>query len=72
MGACARLPSHRCEEAQIYYFSRPLPGEQFARLLEAGLPRALLEHFDDALSGVHPLAGGVAGASAAQPKRISV
>jgi diguanylate cyclase (GGDEF)-like protein len=68
----AFLRAHRCEEAQGYYFSRPLPAEQFARLLEAGLPRKLLEHFDEALSGVHPLAGAVAVAPGAQPKRISV
>jgi EAL domain-containing protein (putative c-di-GMP-specific phosphodiesterase class I) len=31
------LQSHRCEEAQGYYFSRPVPPEQFATLLQNGL-----------------------------------
>ena len=33
----AFLQAHQCDEAQGYYFSRPVPPEQFARLLEAGL-----------------------------------
>jgi diguanylate cyclase (GGDEF)-like protein/PAS domain S-box-containing protein len=33
----AFLQSHQCEEAQGYYFSRPVLPEQFARLLETGL-----------------------------------
>lgn len=32
----AFLQAHQCEEGQSYYFSRPLPPEQFAKLLEAG------------------------------------
>jgi diguanylate cyclase (GGDEF)-like protein/PAS domain S-box-containing protein len=31
------LQSHHCEEAQGYYFSRPVSAPQFARLLETGL-----------------------------------
>jgi EAL domain-containing protein (putative c-di-GMP-specific phosphodiesterase class I) len=31
------LHAHHCEEAQGYYFSRPVPAEQFAELLEAGI-----------------------------------
>ncbi len=34
------LRAHHCDEAQGYYFSRPVPAEQFARLLGAGLPEA--------------------------------
>ncbi len=33
----AFLQVHQCDEAQGYYLSRPVPPEQFARLLEAGL-----------------------------------
>jgi len=31
------LHAHQCEEAQGYYFSRPVPAEQFAKLLETGI-----------------------------------
>jgi diguanylate cyclase (GGDEF)-like protein/PAS domain S-box-containing protein len=31
------LHAHHCEEAQGYYFSHPVPAEQFARLLETGI-----------------------------------
>jgi diguanylate cyclase (GGDEF)-like protein/PAS domain S-box-containing protein len=31
------LHAHHCEEAQGYYFSRPVPAEQFAKLLETGI-----------------------------------
>ena len=34
----AFLSAHRCDEAQGYYFSQPLPHEQFARLLQTQLP----------------------------------
>lgn len=34
----AFLQAHECDEAQGYYFSRPLPIEQFARLLRTGMP----------------------------------
>jgi diguanylate cyclase (GGDEF)-like protein len=32
------LRDHQCDEAQGYYFSRPVPAEQFANLLRAGIP----------------------------------
>src|SRR5579863_1766154 len=32
------LRNHQCDEAQGYYFSRPVPPEQFARLLKSGIP----------------------------------
>jgi EAL domain-containing protein (putative c-di-GMP-specific phosphodiesterase class I) len=31
------LKAHQCESAQGYYFSRPVPAPQFARLLETGI-----------------------------------
>ena len=38
------LDAHRCDEAQGYYFSRPVPASQFAQLLASGLPeRAFVE-----------------------------
>jgi EAL domain-containing protein (putative c-di-GMP-specific phosphodiesterase class I) len=49
------LRSHGCEEAQGYYFSRPVPAQQFAKLLETGISaeaRAALfdstDEFEDA------------------------
>jgi diguanylate cyclase (GGDEF)-like protein/PAS domain S-box-containing protein len=33
----AFLQKHLCDEVQGYYFSRPVPAEQFARLMERGL-----------------------------------
>jgi diguanylate cyclase (GGDEF)-like protein/PAS domain S-box-containing protein len=37
----AFLQAHQCEEAQGYYFSRPVPAHQFAKLLETGIPEAV-------------------------------
>jgi diguanylate cyclase (GGDEF)-like protein/PAS domain S-box-containing protein len=36
----AFLYARACDEAQGYYFSRPVPADEFAALLRAGLPRA--------------------------------
>jgi diguanylate cyclase (GGDEF)-like protein len=36
----AFLRAYRCEEAQGYYFSRPVPAEQFAMLLRNGIPES--------------------------------
>jgi diguanylate cyclase (GGDEF)-like protein/PAS domain S-box-containing protein len=33
------LLAHHCDEAQGYYFSRPVPAAHFAKLLEAGIPK---------------------------------
>ena len=38
----AFLRAHLCDEAQGYYFSRPVPHEQFARLLQTGIVPATL------------------------------
>jgi diguanylate cyclase len=32
----AFLQAHGCDEGQGFYFSRPVPAPQFAKLLEAG------------------------------------
>ncbi len=37
----AFLQAHQCDEAQGYYFSRPVAPEQFAKLLETGIPETL-------------------------------
>jgi diguanylate cyclase (GGDEF)-like protein/PAS domain S-box-containing protein len=34
------LQAHQCDEAQGYYFSRPVPPEQFALLLKNGIPES--------------------------------
>jgi len=34
------LRSHHCEQGQGYYFSRPVPAEQFAEVLRSGIPEA--------------------------------
>jgi diguanylate cyclase (GGDEF)-like protein len=36
----AFLRAYRCEEAQGYYFSRPVPAQQFAMLLKNGVPES--------------------------------
>jgi EAL domain-containing protein (putative c-di-GMP-specific phosphodiesterase class I) len=36
------LQAHSCEEAQGYYFSRPVPAQKFAKLLETGIREAVL------------------------------
>jgi len=36
----AFLQAHQCDEAQGYLFSRPVPPEQFAKLLQAGITKA--------------------------------
>jgi diguanylate cyclase (GGDEF)-like protein/PAS domain S-box-containing protein len=35
------LQAHQCDEAQGYYFSRPIPPEEFAKLLETGISETL-------------------------------
>jgi EAL domain-containing protein (putative c-di-GMP-specific phosphodiesterase class I) len=35
------LQAHQCDEAQGYYFSRPVAPEQFAKLLETGISEIL-------------------------------
>ena len=37
----AFLRTHHCEEAQGYYFSRPVVAEQFAQLLKTGITKAV-------------------------------
>jgi diguanylate cyclase (GGDEF)-like protein/PAS domain S-box-containing protein len=38
----AFLQALQCDEAQGYYFSRPLASEQFAKLLKTGIPQTVL------------------------------
>jgi EAL domain-containing protein (putative c-di-GMP-specific phosphodiesterase class I) len=37
------LRAHECDEAQGYYFSRLVPAEEFAKLLETGISEAVLK-----------------------------
>jgi diguanylate cyclase (GGDEF)-like protein/PAS domain S-box-containing protein len=46
------LRAQQCDEAQGYYFSRPVLPEQLAKLLETGIPRAILERFGSDQLGV--------------------
>ncbi len=39
----AFLQSNQCEEAQGYFFSRPVPPQQFSKLLENGMTETVLE-----------------------------
>jgi diguanylate cyclase len=38
----AFLRAHQCDEAQGHLFSRPLPPEQFAKLLETGIRETIV------------------------------
>jgi EAL domain-containing protein (putative c-di-GMP-specific phosphodiesterase class I) len=38
------LRAHRCDAAQGYYFSRPVPPEQFEKLLRTGIPDQIVSH----------------------------
>jgi len=38
----AFLQAHHCDEAQGYYFSRPVFPQEFAKLLETGIPESVL------------------------------
>jgi diguanylate cyclase (GGDEF)-like protein/PAS domain S-box-containing protein len=38
----AFLHAHHCDEAQGYFFSRPIAPQQFAKLLKAGIPETVL------------------------------
>ena len=35
------LQAHKCDEAQGYYFSRPVLPQQFASMLESGIPEPI-------------------------------
>ena len=38
------LKAHHCDEAQGYYFSKPVPARQFASLLERGVGKTTTRH----------------------------
>jgi EAL domain-containing protein (putative c-di-GMP-specific phosphodiesterase class I) len=47
----AFLRAYRCEEAQGYYFSRPVLPQQFALLLREGIPKsAVVDHWSPAIA----------------------
>jgi diguanylate cyclase (GGDEF)-like protein/PAS domain S-box-containing protein len=39
----ALLQAYQCDEAQGYYFGRPVPAQQFANLLQTGIPDTVLQ-----------------------------
>jgi diguanylate cyclase (GGDEF)-like protein/PAS domain S-box-containing protein len=47
----AFLQAHHCDQAQGYYFSRPIVPEQFARLLETGLSEKVLSVRSQVVAG---------------------
>ena len=52
----AFLQAHQCDEAQGYYFSRPVPPEQFAKLLKTGISETVFtvrlnQNFSSRISG---------------------
>jgi EAL domain-containing protein (putative c-di-GMP-specific phosphodiesterase class I) len=36
------LRTHECDEAQGYYFSKPVPPQRFAELLKAGIQKQMV------------------------------
>jgi EAL domain-containing protein (putative c-di-GMP-specific phosphodiesterase class I) len=48
----AFLQAHKCDEAQGYYFSKALPSDQFAQLLETGIADGVLRFTPQGV-GVH-------------------
>jgi len=68
----AFLRAQHCDEAQGYFFSRPVPPAQFARLLETGLPAAILSAFEPTPAGTHPISAVVAISSEAEAPSSSL
>ena len=46
----AFLQAQQCDEAQGYFFSRPVLPEQFAKLLETGIPETVSSKYASAFS----------------------
>jgi diguanylate cyclase (GGDEF)-like protein/PAS domain S-box-containing protein len=74
----AFLQAQQCDEAQGYYFSRPVLAAQFAQLLESGIPKANLDslepdQIDEAKhrsSGVMPIGARESDASTREPSVV--
>ena len=45
------LRAHRCDEAQGYYFSRPVPAREFAMLLKRGVQKSSATQLPDVIAG---------------------
>ncbi len=69
----AFLRAQRCDEAQGYYFSRPVPPAEFARLPRNGPASVTLSHFEptpaDFHSGIMPIGLELAGEPVSRPAR---
>ena len=50
----AFLRTNHCSEGQGYYFSRPIPAEGFAKLLETGIPESPSAHNQTGLPSAQP------------------
>jgi EAL domain-containing protein (putative c-di-GMP-specific phosphodiesterase class I) len=46
----AFLQAHECDEAQGYFFGRPVAAEKFAKLLETGIAETVLAESGPAVS----------------------
>ena len=42
VGELTFLRAHQCDEAQGYYFSRPVPADQFAEMLKNGISKSVV------------------------------
>jgi diguanylate cyclase (GGDEF)-like protein/PAS domain S-box-containing protein len=51
------LKAHHCDEAQGYYFSPPVPAQEFVRMLRRGLPNAVEQAAAPALLGSMAVSG---------------
>jgi diguanylate cyclase (GGDEF)-like protein/PAS domain S-box-containing protein len=56
------LQAHGCAEGQGYYFSRPLPADEFAKLLQTGIAAGVLKQSSNGNSSKQPVRARMLGA----------